>query len=85
MNRIEQPRCSCCDGVAQYESSRWPTLLLCHPCHLKTMTYLWERMPQLIAGNPLIESLAVEDGFVWVQADYNVCRQIYFVESRNDS
>src|SRR3546814_13944169 len=69
MKRIKIPRCSVCDAVAQYESNRWPALLLCHPCHLKFMTYLNDKMADLIPDNPLVESLAVEDGFVWVQVD----------------
>src|SRR3546814_12389139 len=63
MKRIKIPRCSVCDAVAQYESNRWPALLLCHPCHLKFMTYLNDKMADLIPDNPLVESLAVEDGF----------------------
>src|SRR3546814_6014746 len=78
MKRIKIPRCSVCDAVAQYESNRWPALLLCHPCHLKFMTYLNDKMADLIPDNPLVESLAVEDGFVWVQVDSSTCSQVYF-------
>lgn len=49
------------------------------------MTYFHDKMADLIPNNPLIESLAVEDGFVWVQIEYNVFRQIYFTDSKNDS
>src|SRR3546814_10632216 len=85
MKRIKIPRCSVCDAVAQYESNRWPALLLCHPCHLKFMTYLNDKMADLIPDNPLVESLAVEDGFVWVQVDSYKCSQVYFKDSKDDS
>src|SRR3546814_2335046 len=84
MKRIKIPRCSVCDAVAQYESNRWPALLLCHPCHLKFMTYLNDKMADLIPDNPLVESLAVEDGFVWVQVDSSTCSQVYFRDSKDD-
>lgn len=57
MKRIPTPLCVCCKVArAEWESERWPTILLCYTCTRELAQFIVERF-QVVHGNPILLEL----------------------------